>query len=418
MIPTLDVDGLTQRVSELLESDDLLSSVRVRGEILDFKRHTSGHVYFTLTGKESRVSCVLFRSDAARIPRWPQKGDEVYAEGRVGVYGARGTYQLYARKLLPLGQGAKSRAKEELRLRLEAEGLFDPRLKRPLPDFPMRAAVVTSPTGAAIRDVIKVSASRFPQCELVVVPAQVQGADAPAQIAFALQRLRYLDGVSVALLVRGGGSRDDLNPFDDEDVVRAVRLCPVPVVTGLGHEIDTTLADLASDATAPTPSAAAERVFPDVKSLLERLSALGSSLSAAMLYRIERLAAQLSSHRSALVSLTRDSHCRKALAQVEALEREICRSARHSHALWESKLKQKSLALDALSPLRVLARGYASCVTAGGEALLSVDQLDVDEPFSVELSDGEIKARVKGKNRFDRMKREVTDVAAKDPGLE
>lgn len=402
MIPTLDVDELTHRVTALLESDELLRSVRVQGEILDFKRHTSGHVYFSLSGNESRLSCVLFRSDAAGIPKWPQKGDEVYAEGRVSVYPARGAYQLYARKLLPIGKGARARAREELRMRLEAEGVFDPRLKRPLPEFPLRAALVTSPTGAAVRDVVKVSRTRFPQCELVIVPTRVQGADAPQLIARALRRTRYLGHLAVILLVRGGGSRDDLNPFDDEDVVRAVRLCPVPVVTGLGHEIDTTLADLASDAAAATPSAAAEMVFPHKRSLLERVSAWNSAMATAAARKVERHSAEVGSCRMAIVSLLRDLHCRQAASQMTTLEKDMLRSLRHSHSLWSSRLEQKSRALDALSPLKVLARGYASCVTVSGAPLLSVDQVDGGDAFLVQLSDGDIEASVTGKRSADR----------------
>ncbi|MGC9372801.1 MAG: exodeoxyribonuclease VII large subunit [Thermovirgaceae bacterium] len=404
MIPTLDVDEVTRRITSIFESDGLLQSVRIQGEILDFKRHTSGHVYFGLTGRESRISCVLFRSDAARIPKWPQKGDEVYAEGRVSVYAARGVYQLYARKLLPIGQGAKARAREELRARLEAEGLFEPRLKRPLPEYPLRAAVVTSPTGAAVRDIVKVSSARFPQCGLVIVPTQVQGAEAPRLIARALRRVRYIEGVDVVLLARGGGSRDDLNPFDEEDVVRAVRLCPVPVVTGLGHEIDTTLADLAADATAATPSAAAERAFPDKNTLKERVGTLKRSAANSVQKRLERLEAEVLQNRSAVVSLTVNRHCRKASSELASFEKDLQRSLRHSHSLWASRLEQHSHALDVLSPLKVLARGYASCVTREGDLLVSVGQIGRGDPFRVQLKDGDLDARVTEGKPVDRPK--------------
>jgi exodeoxyribonuclease VII large subunit len=404
MIPTLDVDEVTRRITSLFESDGFLQSVRIQGEILDFKRHTSGHVYFSLTGRESRISCVLFRSDAARIPKWPQKGDEVYAEGRVSVYAARGVYQLYARKLLPIGQGARARAKEELRARLEAEGLFDPRLKRPLPECPLRAAVVTSPTGAAVRDIVKVSSARFPQCELVIVPTQVQGAEAPGLIARALRRVRYLEGIDVVLLARGGGSRDDLNPFDEEDVVRAVRLCPVPVVTGLGHEIDTTLADLAADAAAPTPSAAAERVFPDRKTLKERVDSLRKRAINSIQKRLERLEAEVLHNRAALVSLTENHHCRKASSELASFEKDLQRALRHAHSLWTSRLEQYSHALDVLSPLKVLARGYASCVTREGDLLVSVGQIGRGEPFRVQLKDGDLDAMATGGKPVNRLK--------------
>jgi exodeoxyribonuclease VII large subunit len=404
MIPTLDVDEVTRRITSLFESDGFLQSVRIQGEILDFKRHTSGHVYFSLTGRESRISCVLFRSDAARIPKWPQKGDEVYAEGRVSVYPARGVYQLYARRLLPIGQGAKARAKEELRARLEAEGLFDPRLKRPLPECPLRAAVVTSPTGAAVRDIVKVSSARFPQCELVIVPTQVQGAEAPGLIARALRRVRYLEGIDVVLLARGGGSRDDLNPFDEEEVVRAVRLCPVPVVTGLGHEIDTTLADLAADAAAPTPSAAAERVFPDRKTLKERVDTLRKRATNSVQKRLERLEAEVLRNRTALFSLTENRHCRKASSGLDSFEKDLQRTLRHLHSLWTSRLEQYSHALDVLSPLKVLARGYASCVTREGDLLVSVGQIGRGEPFRVQLKDGDLDAMATGGKPVNRLK--------------
>lgn len=404
MIPTLDVDEVTRRITSLFESDGFLQSVRIQGEILDFKRHTSGHVYFSLTGRESRISCVLFRSDAARIPKWPQKGDEVYAEGRVSVYPARGVYQLYARRLLPIGQGAKARAKEELRARLEAEGLFDPRLKRPLPECPLRAAVVTSPTGAAVRDIVKVSSARFPQCELVIVPTQVQGAEAPGLIARALRRVRYLEGIDVVLLARGGGSRDDLNPFDEEDVVRAVRLCPVPVVTGLGHEIDTTLADLAADATAPTPSAAAERVFPDGKTLKERVDTLRKRATNSVQKRLERLEAEVLRNRAALFSLTENRHCRKASSELASFEKDLQHALRHFHSLWTSRLEQYGHALDVLSPLKVLARGYASCVTREGALLVSVGQIGRGEPFRVQLKDGDLDAMATGGKPVNRLK--------------
>ncbi len=404
MIPTLDVDEVTRRITSLFESDGLLQSVRIQGEILDFKRHTSGHVYFSLTGRESRISCVLFRSDASRIPKWPRKGDEVYAEGRVSIYSARGVYQLYARKLLPIGQGAKARAKEELRARLEAEGLFDPRLKRPLPDCPLRAAVVTSPTGAAVRDIVKVSSTRFPQCELLVVPTQVQGVEAPGLIARALRRIRDLEGVDVVLLARGGGSRDDLNPFDEEDVVRSVRLCPVPVVTGLGHEIDMTLADLAADAMAATPSAAAERAFPDKNRLKERVGSLKSSAANAVQKRLERLEAVVLQNRSALVSRTVNGHCRRASSELASFEKDLQRSFHHCHFSWKSRLEQYSHALDVLSPLKVLAKGYSSCLTSEGDLLVSIGQVGRGEPFKVQLKDGDLDAVVTGEKRVDRQK--------------
>ena len=216
----LTVDELTFRISSLLLQDPVLQSVVVKGELAELKKHTSGHVYFTLLGGESRISCALFRNYIPYVPQWPRNGDEVLAEGAVSLYPPRGAYQLIVRRLVPLGQGAAERARLELEQRLEAEGLFDVRLKRPLPLFPEKVAVVTSRTGAALRDVIAVAGKRMPSCALVVVPAQVQGYEAPGEICSALANAGRVEGAECVLLVRGGGSRDDLTPFDDERVVR------------------------------------------------------------------------------------------------------------------------------------------------------------------------------------------------------
>ena len=246
----LTVDELTLYVQGLFLSDLMLKSLIVAGEIAEFKRHTSGHCYFTLLGRESRVACAIFKQYAGFLPHWPENGDSVLVEGSVGVYPQRGVYQLYAKRIIPVGAGAIDRARQELKARLTQEGLFRPELKRPVPAYPERAAIVTSVTGAALRDVLRIASRRYPLCEVLIVPAQVQGAEAPEEIARALSRAALLERLDCILLVRGGGSREDLVPFDDERVVRAVRSCPVPVVSGVGHEIDETLCDLAADLSA------------------------------------------------------------------------------------------------------------------------------------------------------------------------
>lgn len=245
------VDEMTASVREALFREPSLQNLSVRGELLGFKLHTSGHAYFTLLGANSRVACVLFRSYANSVLVWPKDGDEVLVRGKIDVYGARGSYQIYATTLLPLGAGAKARAKEALRLRLEQEGIFDPRLKRPLPRYPERVAVITSPTGAALQDILKLHSLRFPCAELIVIPSLMQGLGAPEEIVRAFELARRIRGLSCVMLARGGGNRDDLDIFDNESVVRAIRLSPVPVITGLGHQIDSTLADMAADAALP-----------------------------------------------------------------------------------------------------------------------------------------------------------------------
>ena len=243
----LSVDEVAFRVKKMLEYDPLLSNLTVEGELSDLKRHSSGHVYFMLKGAKASVPCVMFRSDAAGMLLWPRVGDRVILQGRVDLYAERGTVQVYARKMFPLGVGAAARAKEELRLKLEKEGLFSDMRKRPLPPYPRRAVCVTSPTGAAVRDVINVFRRRYPSAELVVVPCLVQGLQAPESIAAALRRAGAVPGAEVILLVRGGGSREDLNPFDDEELVREVARSPLPLVSGVGHEVDWSLCDMAAD---------------------------------------------------------------------------------------------------------------------------------------------------------------------------
>ena len=392
-LPNLTVDELNQRVQLVLQSDPVLENLAVTGEILDFKVHNTGHAYFTLVGKESRVACVMFRSYAGSLPEWPRTGDLVVVEGSVSVYLARGAYQLYARRLVPAGQGAQARAREELRRRLEEEGLFDPRNKRPLPRYPESALVLTSPTGAAVRDVLRVSRNRFPACSVTVIPCSVQGEDAVGEILKAFGRAARQPDADVALLVRGGGSRDDLNAFDDERVVRAVRACPIPVVTGLGHEIDQTFSDLAADAAAPTPSAAAEKVFPDRFAVAREISSLRHHAAAAVLRRIGDGTWSAEKLRDRLASVTerRLGETETGLADFrEALERSmLSRIDLETH-----RLGSAVSALEALSPVRVLSRGYIACETAEGIPVISARSVEKDDFLRLVFRDGRLGVRV------------------------
>ena len=371
----MTVDGLNLYIQGLIGSDLMLKALNVSGEIAEFKRHTSGHCYFTLLGKETRISCALFKRDAELLPQWPQNGDSVLVEGSVGVYPQRGVYQLYARRIVPVGAGAIDRARQELKKRLEAEGLFSPLLKRAIPPYPSRVAVVTSATGAALRDVLRVSSRRYPLCEILVVPALVQGAGAPDSISRALARTAALAGLDCVLLVRGGGSREDLVPFDDERVVRAVRSCPWPVVSGVGHEIDETLCDLAADLRASTPSAAAEMVFPDGQALLWQLKGTERLLNERMMGRIDALRLRLDRGFEGL---------RKAM------NRRIADA--------EGALAVRAASLNALSPLNVLARGFVSA-ESGGRRLTSVKGLQSGDALSVNFQDGRADCQVQSVKR-------------------
>ncbi|MBR1671558.1 MAG: exodeoxyribonuclease VII large subunit [Fretibacterium sp.] len=373
--PEMSVDDLNFYIQGLFTSDLTLKALLVSGEIAEFKRHTSGHCYFTLLGAETRLSCALFKRDAEILPQWPRDGDGVLVEGSVGAYPPRGVYQLYARRIIPVGEGATGRARQELRQRLEAEGLFHPALKRPLPPYPEHAAVITSATGAALRDVLRIASRRYPLCEITVIPALVQGAGAPDSIVRALVRAGKFERLDCVLLVRGGGSREDLVPFDDERVARAVRSCPWPVVSGVGHEIDETLCDLAADVRASTPSAAAELVFPDRRVLLSQLRGANRVLRERMAHRV------------------RDLHGRLGM-ELEGLRRAMGRRIADARG----QLAVRAASLNALSPLAALSRGFVTA-EAEGRRVLSVKGLQVGEGLTVRFQDGRADCQVRALKR-------------------
>lgn len=390
----ITVDELTARISALFLQDSVLQSAVVRGEVAELKKHTSGHVYFTLLGEGSRIACALFKNYVPYVPRWPQNGDEVLAEGAVSLYAPRGSYQLIVRRMTPIGQGAAERARLELELRLAKEGLFDPLHKRPLPSFPQKVAVVTSQTGAALRDVLAVAGSRLPSCELVIVPVQVQGYEAPEEIAEGLARAAGISGAECVMLVRGGGSRDDLTPFDDERVVRAVRSCPLPVITGVGHEIDETLSDKAADARAATPSAAAERLFPHRADLLASLSHKKRILTAAAENGIKSLGRDLT-----LLLADGKAALDRALAAADGalglFSTRLAGGGERAAAGAAERIAALGAALNSLSPLRVFDRGYSLC-EKDGQPVGSAAALAAGDALTLRFADGDADAAVTG----------------------
>ncbi|MDR3354185.1 MAG: exodeoxyribonuclease VII large subunit [Synergistaceae bacterium] len=381
------VDELSLLIKTAITGVPALRNVAVHGELQNFKRHSSGHVYFTLLGRESRISAVLFRSNAESVLSWPEDGDEVMVTGSVDVYTKGGSYQLYATRILPLGTGAKSRAKEALRAALEGEGLFDARHKRPLPKYPSRVAVVTSPTGAALQDILEVSMNRSPFIDIVILPAIVQGVEAPGQIVLALSALSRMKDVDCAILARGGGARDDLSPFDDERVVRAIRSCPIPVVTGVGHQTDSSLADLAADAALPTPSAAAERVFPDREEMRALLSHSLNAVSTGALRARERLAAKTERFYDRLTGRIAAT-LRELETAVGHAEKRTVSGIRRVIEKNEAIIASSSAALDALSPLSTLGRGYAICRTPEGTVIRSTAEIQTGDKIHILFKDG------------------------------
>jgi len=388
----LSVSQLTLLVKGLLEGDPALRDFWVSGEISNFKHHTSGHMYFTLKDEGAVLRCVMFRSQVQALRFRPQNGLRVLLRGRIGVFERDGAYQCYGQEMAPAGTGALHLAFEQLRDRLAAEGLFAEGLKRPLPRLPRRVALVTSPTGAALRDMLRIAGRRCPAVGLVLVPALVQGPDAPASIVQALV-LAAAVGADVVILARGGGSLEELWAFNDESVARAIRACPLPVVSGVGHETDFTIADFAADRRAPTPSGAAEVVVPDREALRAEIRALAGAAGKAVAGRIRHLRQRLlAASRGPLsrpeaaftASRTRLGH---AAARLEAAGRARGQRAR---ADWRSAAGR----LHALSPLGVLGRGFSVCRLPDGRLVRRAADAPPGSAVEVLLQVGRLHARI------------------------
>jgi exodeoxyribonuclease VII large subunit len=387
------VDELSGVIKKIITGSALLRGLAVRGEVQNFKRHSSGHVYFTMVGGESRISVVMFRSHASAVVAWPVDGDEVIVTGSVDVYPKGGSYQLYATRLMPVGLGAQQRAKEMLRAALEREGLFDIRHKRPIPMYPAKVAVVTSPTGAALRDILEVSFKRAPFVDIVIIPATVQGVDAPPQVSRALALAGRVPDAECVIVARGGGAKDDLSPFDDELIVRAVRSCPLPVVTGVGHQIDNSLADLAADLALPTPSAAAEKVFPDRHEMALLLSSCEKFARARTERSIERSAVSLRQFDERLARNIRDLLSERE-DFISGAARNIMASVLSSAERSESFLAKASAALHALSPLAVLGRGFSICRDSEGHAIRNAASVSAGDCVSIQFHSGTAEANI------------------------
>lgn len=389
----LGVGQLIAGLKGLLEQQ--VGRVWVVGEISNLHRARSGHCYFTLKDSDGQMRAALFRGQAQRVGFELEEGLEIVAEAEVSIYAARGDLQLIVRSLEPRGVGALQLAFEQLRRRLEAAGLFDEERKRPLPVHPRRIGVVTSPTSAAVRDVLKVAGRRFPAIPILVSPCLVQGEEAAGQVVAALERLARVEDVDVILLVRGGGSIEDLQAFNTERVARAIAESPKPVLCGVGHETDVTIADLVADARAPTPSAAAMLALPDREALARLVArdemrlaeALGKRLEQAR-SRVERLA-QLLRARSpqARITLARTREARARVAALQAIRGRLDRSRR--------RLSESAARLDALSPLAVLGRGYAIARReVDGRIVRRASEVERGDRLAIRLGAGEIGAEV------------------------
>lgn len=393
---TWTVTELTRYIRELFEIDYRLQDVEVTGEISNFTRARSGHLYFTLKDESAQLKCVMWRSAAENLLFRPEDGDAVVAYGRISVYEAGGVYQLYADRLEPVGRGDLALAFEQLKAKLAAEGLFAAEHKKPLPRFPRKIGIVTSADAAALRDILNVLRRRYPLASVLIAPTLVQGKDAPPQIIRALQWLDGRNDIDLIILARGGGSLEDLWAFNDEQLARAIFAARHPIISGVGHEVDFTIADFVADVRAPTPSAAAELAVPDISELKPVLSGVQTALTAEMEARLQQARWQVQSLARNLAHLSPRGQLDNARQRTDHL---LDRLDNAMHIRLERAVNRLELVqarLAGVSPLATLSRGYAIVRHPDGRIVRSVQEAAPGDDLSVQLADGKIGVKVEG----------------------
>ena len=387
------VSQLTAYIRRLIDRDAALSDLWLEGEVSNFGQASSGHCYFTIKDDGAQIQCVMWRSAVLRQDSLPSDGERVLAHGRVGVYEIRGVYQLYVDQIRPAGIGDLYLRFERLKARLDEEGLFAPERKRELPLFPRCIGVVTSPTAAALRDIINVLGRRFPTTRVLLAPAMVQGEAAPAQIVEAFEILNKRDDVEVIIVARGGGSLEELWAFNDERVARAIAESRIPVICGVGHETDFSLADFAADRRAPTPSAAAELAVPDQAELRGQIDTLSAALTGGLRDAIEQRRWRLSDRVQALEHLSPSNKLIQARQNIDDLIGRAERTVSHEIRFRRERLGGVLGRLEGLSPEGTLRRGFAIVhLHETGAVVRSVEQVAPGQGLDVRVSDGEFPA--------------------------
>ena len=393
------VSQLNEYIKMLLEGNPNLSDVWVQGEISGAKLYSSGHLYFSLKDTESVISAVMFKGSMMRMEFEPENGMKVLAHGRVSAYPPRGQYQFIADRMIPEGAGTLAVAFEQLKARLGAEGLFAPDRKKLLPPHPKRIGVVTSPSGAAVHDIIRVAKKRCPSTEILIFPSLVQGAEAPAYLRGGIQYFNAVkddpeQGVDLIIIGRGGGSAEDLWGFNDERLARAIAASEIPVVSAVGHEVDFTICDFVADLRAATPSAAAELSLPDKEDLSRQVRSLTTRLGAAEATRLRRLRTQLDRLSASRVLTSPEAAYRLRRETIVGLEKRLSLSMSRHLTHKRQSMERVVAHLGALNPLAVLGRGYALVQNQEGRVVSSVRQLDVGDRVSLRFTDGSARVRV------------------------
>ncbi len=387
----ISVKQLNFYVKSLLDGDKNLANVYVSGEISNFKNHySSGHLYFSLKDDSAVIKSVMFRSSAAYLKFVPEDGMKVICRGRVSVYDKDGQYQLYVESIEPDGLGALAVAFEQLKNKLQLEGLFDLSVKKAIPRFPKKIAVITSDTGAALQDILNIITRRYPAVHIIVCPAIVQGVNAPKSIINALN-LAQNQNPDTIIIARGGGSIEDLWCFNDENLARAIFKCEVPLISAIGHETDFTICDFVSDLRAPTPSAAAELAVPNIVELVSDISNLYNRLNKAINVALDNKLSILSRYAQSSVLLRPQFNDK--LYELDSLYKRLISSYNNKILTSEKTYGAIVASLNSLNPLKVLSRGY-SRILSDGKTISSVNELSVDDTIKISLTDGEALARI------------------------
>lgn len=393
---TLTVSALTRYIREMIEMDYRLQDVWVQGEISNLSRPGSGHVYFSLKDSGAALKCVMWRTAVTAPVKRLRDGDAIVAHGKLSVYEAQGAYQLYVDAIQTAGVGDLYQQFERLKAQLQAEGLFAPDRKRPLPQAVRAIGIVTSPTGAALQDMLNVIRRRWPLLKIVLSQTPVQGNDAPPKINAALNRLYQRDDLEAIIVARGGGSIEDLWCFNDESVARTIAQSPVPIISGVGHEVDFTIADFVADVRAPTPSAAAELITPDQAEVRSLIESAALELTSLMSDRLRTARLHLAANERALQHLSPRVKLRNARQRLDDASSKMQDAVRHQLALRRERIVSLTAQLNAYNPLNVLARGYAVVRIADGKVVRSVNQVQADERLSIRVSDGEFNVKAEG----------------------
>ena len=390
----LAVSYVNQYIKNLLDRYGTLSGLCVRGEISNYKVYPSGHHYFTLKDSGGALRAVMFKSSALRLRFRPENGMKVLAFGRIAVFPRDGAYQLYCESLTADGAGDLHVAFEQLKAKLQEEGLFDPAHKKPIPPFPMRIAIVTSSAGAAIHDMLRILGKRFPLAKVILLPVRVQGVEAPAEIAGAIRYVNRFQLADVIITGRGGGSMEDLWAFNDERLARVIYQSEIPVISAVGHEPDVTISDYVADLRAATPSNAAELVVPDQAELRQKLESLQARLFQAANRQLRMARQTLERYSSKRVLQSPMHYVQDRRVLLDHQQKLLFHAAQSGLAEKKQRFIGLTAALDAMSPLKVLARGYSVTRDQNGHVLTAAEEIRQGERVSVILQHGEFDARV------------------------